>query len=198
MSNEKNSATGNKIIAILLMVGGGALIFIGIFFRLNNSEILAGDSTGLLTMLAFSVIGLGIFLVIISPIIFYIKSERQKKLNSISETDLAKMFECPVSGNKGAVHLIKLVKDQIIVKQRCPNHLEKVLRIPLRLKDQCVSYFRGAVFRCFKCGQEATVDLVKFSGPWTLIKLSCPTHGNKLPTHKIWSSVYAEISNEGG
>ena len=42
--------------------------------------------------------------------------------------------------------------------------------------------------KCCKCGQEATVDHVKFSGPWALIKLSCPTHGNKLHTHKIWSS----------
>jgi hypothetical protein len=37
---------------------------------------------------------------------------------------------------------------------------------------------------------------VKYSGPWALIKLSCPTHGNRLPYHKIWTTVYLEISNE--
>jgi len=146
----------------------------------------------------------GFILLIRSSIKFSVKNVRQKKLDSMSQSDLAKMFDCPSSGKKGAVHLIKLVKDQILVKQSCPTLAPygwtskvRLLRIPLRLKDQCVSHFRDAVFRCFKCGEEATVDQVKLSGPWTLIKLSCPTHGKKIPTHKIWSSVYSDISNEG-
>jgi len=144
----------------------------------------------------------GFILLIRSSIKFSVKNVRQKKLDSMSQSDLAKMFDCPSSGKKGAVHLIKLVKDQILVKQSCPTlapdgWTSKVrhLRIPLRLKDQCVSHFRDAVFRCFKCGEEATVDQVKLSGPWTLIKLSCPTHGKKIPTHKIWSTIYSDISN---
>jgi len=125
------------------------------------------------------------------------KKRRDKRVDSMSQSDLAKMFDCPSSGYKGVVHLIKLVKNQILVKQSCPPYRARLLRIPLRLKDQCVSYFRDTVFRCYKCGQEATVDHVKFSGPWTLVKLSCPTHGNNIPYHKIWSTVYSDISNNG-
>ena len=118
-----------------------------------------------------------------------------EKNDLMSQSDLVNMFTCSGCGSILTTYLIKSVKDQILVKQKCPNHLEKVLRIPLRLKDQCISHFRDTVFRCYKCGQEATVGQVKISGPWTLIKLSCPTHGNKIPTHKIWSSVYSDISN---
>jgi len=120
-----------------------------------------------------------------------------EKNDSISQSDLVNMFTCSGCGSILTTYLIKSVKDQILVKQKCPNHLEKVLKIPLRLKDQCISHFRDTVFRCYKCGQEATVDRVILSGPWTLIKLSCPTHGNKIPTHKIWSTIFHEISNEG-
>jgi hypothetical protein len=147
-------------------------------------------------------------IIILGVIIGYIyrnnlkEKKRDKKVDSMSQSDLAKMFDCPSSGNKGAVLLIRLIKDQILVKQSCPTlhpygwtSKVRVFRIPLRFKDLCASYFRDAVFRCYKCGQKTTVDLVKFSGPWTLIKLSCPTHGNKLPTHKIWSTVYSDISN---
>jgi len=130
-----------------------------------------------------------------SPIKSAEESERQ--IDSISQSALVNMFTCSGCGSILTTYLIKSVKDQILVKQKCPNHLEKVLRIPLRLKDQCISHFRDTVFRCYKCGQEAKVDRVILSEPWTLIKLSCPTHGNKIPTHKIWSSVYSDISNEG-
>lgn len=112
----------------------------------------------------------------------------------MSEKDLAEMFECPGSGNKGAIYLIKLVKNHFIVKQSCPPDGKRLFRIPVRLEDQSVPYFRDSVFRCFKCGQGIKVAHVKHSGPWSLIYLSCPTHGNK--RHKIWSSVYKEISNE--
>jgi len=127
-----------------------------------------------------------------SPIKFSAESERQ--IDSISQSDLDNLFTCPGCGSKVATFLIKPENDQILVKQKCPNHLEKVRRIPLMFKDQCVSYFRDSVFRCYECGQEATVEKVRFSPRWTLINLSCPTHGNKLPTHKIWSIVYSDIS----
>jgi len=151
-----------------------------------------------MTISTYTIVG-GFALFIGSPINFTVKNVEQKKLDSMSQSDLAKMFDCPGSGNKGVVHLIKLVKDHILVKKSCPtlyppSNRVMLLKIPLRLKDQCIPYFRDAVFRCFKCGQEATVDHLKFSEPWTLIKLSCPTHGNKLPTHKIWSTVYSDIS----
>lgn len=146
---------------------------------------------------------IGIILVLIGIIIVYIRKKRDEKVDLMSQSDLINMFDCPSSGNKSAVYLIKLVKDQILVKQSCPTlqpygwtSKPRHLRIPLRLKDQCNSHFRDAVFRCYKCGQESSVDHVKFSGPWTLIKLSCPTHGNKIPIHKIWSTIYSDITNE--
>lgn len=127
-----------------------------------------------------------------------------KKGTPMSPSDLINTFACPSSGNKGAVFLIKIVKDFILVKQSCPTlhpygwtNKVRVFRIPIWLKDQCVSYFRDTVFRCFECGHEAKVEYVKFSGPWALIRLSCPTHGNTRPYHKIWGTVYSEISNEG-
>jgi len=197
MSNEKNSATiniPNKIIAILVMVGGGALFFYGVYIWFWHPEILRQGGGMPIPFISAAMVG-GLLLFFGSPIVFAVKSKRHKKRDSMSQSDLAKMFDCPSSGNKGAVYLIKLVKDPILVKLKCPNHSGRRLRIPLRLKDQCVPYFQDAVFRCFKCGQESTVDIVKISGPWTLIKLSCPTHGNKLPYHKIWNTVYSDISN---
>jgi len=204
-SVEKNKKPG----LIALMCVGILITYGGTMWTLGS--IMSGgfvgpsaSNTGLFILgSVMSVIGISI-IVAYCVLSGRIKNEMQKKIDSMSQSDLAKMFDCPSSGNKSAVHLIKLVKDQILVKQSCPTlrpygwtNKVRLLRIPLRLKDQCVSYFRDAVFRCFKCGQEATVDLVKFSGPWTLIKLSCPTHGNKLPTHKIWSTIFTEISNEG-
>ena len=177
----------------MLALGG---YFIWIFIIMINSETVAHDSTGLLYLATYLSLGVGILLMIYSVITYVVKSERQKNLNSMSETDLVKMFECPVSGSKSAVQMIKLVKDQILVKQSCPPNKVRLLRIPLRLKDQSIPYFRDAIFRCFKCGQEAAVDFVKISGPWTLLTLSCPTHGYKQPTHKIWSLIYSDITNE--
>lgn len=119
-----------------------------------------------------------------------------KKLAAMSQSDVSKMFACPRCGTVGAIYLIKVVGPKILIKQRCPIHGGRLFRLPLRLRDHCISYFRDTIFRCYKCGQEATVDHVRFSGNWTLIKVSCPTHGNRLPYHKIWRTVYTEISKE--
>ena len=185
---------GKEIVLILFLALGG--LFIWIFFILINSEWVAHDITKKSVLASFLSLGFGIFLVIYLIISYFVKSERQKNLNSISETDLIKMFECPVSGTKSAIKLIKLVKDHVLVKQNCPPDKVRILRIPLRLKDQSIPYFRDAVFRCVKCGQKATVDFVKISGPWTLLTLSCPTHGYKQPTHKIWSAIYSDLTKE--
>ena len=179
---------------VFLMVAGGFIIAIGVSSLFTAQGYYYGLQQAIsITMSIYTIVG-GFILLIASSIKFSVKNVRQKKLDSMSQSDLAKMFTCPECGSIVATHLIKLEKDQILVKQNCRIHLVKVLRIPLRLKDQCISHFRDTVFRCYKCGQEATVDFVKLSGPWTLIKLSCPTHGNKIPTHKIWSSVYSDIS----
>ncbi len=37
---------------------------------------------------------------------------------------------------------------------------------------------------------------MRIAGPWTLIKCYCPTHADKLPEQKIWSTIYTEIASE--
>lgn len=113
----------------------------------------------------------------------------------MSYMDYSKMFSCPRCGAEGAIYLLKVAKDKIIIKQRCPKHGGRAFKLPLMQKDQFISHIRDGVFRCFKCGQDATVDHIKGSGPWTLIRLACPTHRNKLPFQKIWNTVYSEISS---
>jgi len=197
---KKRLGTLFKVVGIILTLVGGYVVFV-IWVAIQWTGPYAFQIN--LVILFSVILAIGINILVVGIILRHLARQIfLKKLDSMSQSDLAKMFDCPSSGNKGAVHLIKLVKDQILVKQSCPtlhpygwNSKVRHLGIPLRLKDQCVPYFRDAVFRCFKCGQEATVDHVKFSGPWTLIKLSCPTHGNKLPTHKIWSTIYSDISN---
>ena len=85
--------------------------------------------------------------------------------------------------------------NKIIVKQKCPKHGVRSFNIPLMQKNRFIPHFRDGVFRCYQCGQEATVISSKASGPWMLIKCACPTHGKKLPLQRIWSTIYADISN---
>ena len=192
---------GKQVFFILLLALGGFLIVIWLlgYFRVIylfflDPVILESDSSRFLTLFAFLVIGFGIFLVIFSAIMIYVESARKTKLDSITETDLAKMFECQTTnGNAGAIHLIKVTKHQILVKQRWPSGEKRFFRIPMRLMNECIPYFRDRIFRCFKCGQESMVDHEKHSGPWTLIKLTCPTHGNNLSYHKIWTTVYYDV-----
>ncbi|MFX0106103.1 MAG: hypothetical protein ACFE75_11515 [Candidatus Hodarchaeota archaeon] len=181
-------------VLICRLVVSGSLIFFGIFFLFTIPFYWL--NTGMLGIPVLMLIGGGILLGIASPIDFLVKSNRRKSLNLISQSDIIKMFECPQCGTIGATYLIKLAKDQILVKQRCPNHGGRLFRLPIRLEDHSISHFRDTIFRCFKCGQEVKVDHVRFSGPWTLIKLSCPTHGNRLPYHKIWRTIYDKISKE--
>ncbi|MHA2051922.1 MAG: hypothetical protein ACW986_20120 [Promethearchaeota archaeon] len=185
---------GNYGKLIFLMVLGILGIIFGVLLLLIVPFSVWGiGSNG---MIPFSILPGGIFLVIYS----LIKSKRRKKLekifDSMSQSDVSKMFDCPKNESKGVVKFIKLEKDQILVRHRCPIQGVRLLRIPIRFKDQCISHFRDTVFRCFKCGEESTIDHVKYSGPFTLVNLSCPTHGTNLPYHKIWNSIYTEISNE--
>lgn len=103
------------------------------------------------------------------------------------------MFSCPRCGLVGAIFLLKVGKTDIVIKQRCPRHGGRAFRVPLMHKDQYIDLVRDAVFRCYKCGQEAMVSFMKPSGPWAIIKCSCPVHG-RMPVQKIWNPIYAEIS----
>lgn len=193
-----------KLIIKKLRLSGGVFFFIGVLSTLG--AILVGNIInwsssyfpGYFVMVACMSIGIiliigGVILGILLPLS---TTKMKNKIDSMSQSDLAKMFESPESGNKVVVHLIKPVGFQILVKIRYPPSGMRILRIPLKLKDQSIPYFQDAVFRCFKCGQKIPVDHVKRSGPWTLIRLNCPVHGYFLPYHKIWSTIYTKISRE--
>jgi transcription elongation factor Elf1 len=109
-------------------------------------------------------------------------------------TEYNKMFSCPKCGSIGAIYVAKVAGNYIVIKQRCPIHGGRSFKIPLMEKDNFIHLIRDGVFRCYKCGQEAIVSFMKPSGPWALIKCSCPIHG-RMPIQKIWSSIYTEISS---
>jgi len=112
------------------------------------------------------------------------------------EINYSKRFSCPKCGEIGNIYLVKVAGSKIIVKQRCPVHGGRSFKVPLKDKDKFIHLINDAVFRCFKCGQEAKPSSRKISGPWTLIQCNCPTHG-RISVQKIWSSIYNEISSEG-
>lgn len=109
------------------------------------------------------------------------------------QSDYSQMFSCPRCGARGAIINLKAAGSYIIIKQKCPTHGGRTIKIPLVQKDLVLPYIRDGVFRCFKCGQEATLDHMKVSGYWTLVRMLCPTHGNKLPFAKIWGTIYSEL-----
>ncbi len=112
----------------------------------------------------------------------------------MAQSEDNKTFSCPKCGNIGTITFLKAEGDKFIVKQRCPKHGERTFKVPLLQKERFIPHFREGVFRCYQCGQETTVESTKASGPWILVKCTCPTHGNKLPLQKIWSTIYTDIS----
>ena len=109
--------------------------------------------------------------------------------------DYNNLFKCVKCGASGCISLLKVSGSLIIIKQKCPKHGARVIKVPLIQKNLFLNLIRDNVFRCFKCGQPASIVSVKLSGPWTILQLNCPTHGTKLPAQKIWNSIYAEISS---
>ncbi|MCK4380905.1 MAG: hypothetical protein KAW51_07160 [Candidatus Lokiarchaeota archaeon] len=112
----------------------------------------------------------------------------------MAQSEDSKNFSCPKCGKISTITFLKADGDKIIVKQKCPKHGERTFKVPLIQKDNFIPHFRQGVFRCYQCGQEAIVESTKTSGPWMLVKCACPTHGNKLPLQKIWSTIYTDIS----
>ena len=112
----------------------------------------------------------------------------------MAQPDYSKMFSCPKCGVAGAVYLVKVAGKEMIIKQRCPRHGGRSFKLPYMHKDQFLSYIQEYVFKCYKCGQEASINHMKVSGPWTLIRNSCEEHGHDQPYLKIWSSIYNEIT----
>lgn len=109
--------------------------------------------------------------------------------------DYNNLFKCVKCGANGSILLLKVAGSLVIIKQKCPKHGDRVIKVPLIQKNLYLNLIRDNIFLCPKCGQPASVDSVKLSGPWTLLKLNCSTHGTKLPVQKIWNSIYGEISS---
>ena len=112
--------------------------------------------------------------------------------------DYNNLFKCVKCGANGSILLLKVAGSLVIIKQKCPKHGDRVIKVPLIQKDLYLNLIRDNIFLCPKCGQPASVDSVKLSGPWALLKLNCSTHGTKLPVQKIWNSIYGEISSGAG
>ncbi len=110
-------------------------------------------------------------------------------------TDYSKNFRCPFCGKTGSIYVLKLAKNLMIVKQKCPNHKEIVFKIPLDKKDELIYQIRDNVFRCFVCGEKTTISSMEVKGPWVLLKCSCPTHG-VTRVQKIWDSIYRELTSK--
>ncbi|MHA1385534.1 MAG: hypothetical protein ACTSR3_17405 [Candidatus Helarchaeota archaeon] len=106
----------------------------------------------------------------------------------------SQMFKCPKCGQIGIINLVKVAGNTTIIKFKCPAHGGKVLKIPTPQIYQFHEYIRMGIFRCAKCGRKANVDQMKVSGPWTLIRMNCEVHGNKLPFQKIWGSIYHSVT----
>jgi hypothetical protein len=114
----------------------------------------------------------------------------------MSQTDNIKKISCPKCGTVGAIYVLKVSGREVVIKQRCPIHGEKAYKIPFDQVEQYLPYFNDAVFRCFKCGQTATIYSTQVKGPWTLLRSACPKHGSSLPVQKIWTSIYNQLSPE--
>jgi len=113
----------------------------------------------------------------------------------MTHSDYNHMFRCPRCGAVGAIYVLKIGGDKIVIKQRCPKHGGRSFKVPLMHMNQFSHLIRDSVFRCYKCGQEAVATFEKKSGPYSLIKCTCPTHG-KQTVQKIWKTVYDEISKK--
>ena len=116
----------------------------------------------------------------------------------MDKPDYSLLFNCPKCRSFGSIYLVKLTNLEVIIKQRCPDHGGRQFKINSSRKDLILPFIHNGVFRCYKCGQQASVHQKKVSGAWTLVKLSCPTHGNKLPFQKIWGTIYTEITMKLG
>ncbi|UCC19976.1 MAG: hypothetical protein JSV62_01465 [Promethearchaeota archaeon] len=107
-----------------------------------------------------------------------------------------KLFRCPKCGNTGTIFFLKPMGKKIVIKQKCPQHGDRSFKIPIMKKNQFIQDFRHGIFQCPNCGKETTVERAKPSGSWMVVKCVCPTHGNKLPPQKIWSTIYIDVINK--
>ncbi|MFX0143749.1 MAG: hypothetical protein ACFE9C_06710 [Candidatus Hodarchaeota archaeon] len=114
----------------------------------------------------------------------------------MAQSEDNKLFSCPKCGNKGTILFLKAVGKKILIRQKCPRHGDRNFKVPLMKKNLFIPHFRDGIFQCPNCGKETTIESAKPSGPWMLVKCVCPTHGNKLPLQRIWSTIYIDLSNK--
>jgi hypothetical protein len=118
-----------------------------------------------------------------------------------------KKISCPVCGNVGTIHVLKVIGNEILIKQKCPIHGTQVYTIPYGQRHQFLPYIKDAVFRCYVCGQKANATFSHVKGPWTLLKSYCTNHEHlqkplsynfklKMNVQKIWTSIYKEFLTE--
>ena len=103
------------------------------------------------------------------------------------------MFLCPKCNKNGPILMVKISGQKIIIKKKCPKHGTRVIKPPLMALDQIIDLIREATYRCRKCGRDSMATWMKADGPWTLMKVSCPTHGTQ-SVQRIWNIIYTQIS----
>ncbi|HEY0088262.1 MAG TPA: hypothetical protein VGB37_05425, partial [Candidatus Lokiarchaeia archaeon] len=81
--------------------------------------------------------------------------------------DYGQLLLCPKCGTVGAIFVLKVAGLKIVIKQKCPKHGARAIVFPFMQKDLLVPHLREAIFRCFKCGQPASVESTKITGPYT-------------------------------
>lgn len=148
--------------ALLLFVAGIGAVVESAFFLYFSPYLYYFNKLifiPIVTLIGGAIVILGGILVLAS------KSYHDKQLESLSQIKVEDLFSCPKCGTKGAIRVLKLEKDEILVKQGCPNHGMRSFRLPIELKNSFIPYFQEGIFRCIKCGQKAESFDVKFSGP---------------------------------
>ena len=113
------------------------------------------------------------------------------------KNDYDKLFGCQECGRPTSIYLIKNSGSKVIIKHRCPEHGGDKFTVPFEDKNLYLDLIHNGIYRCFECGQQASLYSVEFTGPWALLSCYCPTHGADVKTQKIWSSFFLELQNQG-
>ena len=113
----------------------------------------------------------------------------------MSKYDYEKLFSCKKCESPTSIYLIKNSGSKVVIKHRCPKHGGDKFTVPFEDKNLYLDLIHNGLYRCFECGQEASLYSVEFDGPWALISCYCPTHGADVKTQKIWSSFFLEVQN---
>lgn len=117
----------------------------------------------------------------------------------ILSQDWEAQFRCWVCGEPTVIYFIKYLpnRDMTVLKIRCPRHGERAVKIPTMYKNEWLPYVQQHVKLCYKCGAPVSFYKSRVSGAWRQVRLSCPTHREKIPIYQFTSSIYMELGIEG-